>query len=121
MRGEEDVYKRQTQGFVSITGGAFSINAGDDAVQAKTYIGITGGTFSVTSADDAFHSDLQMAIAGGEFMAVSYTHLLLFCLGKCLPVDGDAGGRGGRGVLTCGQGRAGGFVAKGIRLLLRGR
>lgn len=25
---------------------------------------------------------------------------LIFCLGKCLPVDGDAGGRGGRGVLA---------------------
>ena len=25
---------------------------------------------------------------------------LIFRLGKCLPVDGDAGGRGGRGVLT---------------------
>ena len=46
---------------------------------------------------------------------------LIFCLDKCLPVDGDAGGRRGQGVFACSQGRAGVLVTKGIRLLLRGR
>ena len=39
---------KATKGFVSIDGGTFSIEAGDEGIQAQTYLRIAGGDFDLS-------------------------------------------------------------------------
>ena len=50
---------------MSIDGGTFVIEAGDDGIHAQTYLRIAGGDISIAAVDDALHSNLEGLLAGG--------------------------------------------------------
>lgn len=51
---------------VQIDGGAFTINAADDAIHANDSIVINGGVFALATGDDGIHADKTLTINGGE-------------------------------------------------------
>ena|GEM_PF-111616 len=58
---------------LTLTGGAFTIDAEDDALHANESILITGGTFHIKTGDDGIHADNAVEISGGEItVAKSY-------------------------------------------------
>ena len=90
--GDDEGVVSENKGIVSITGGEFNINAGDDGIQAYNYILIAdststplitinskgkgiatdnrlyvnGGVTSVTSGDDGLHSNMNIYFNGGR-------------------------------------------------------
>ncbi len=52
-------------GDLTITGGAFTIDAADDAVHSNADLTVTGGTFRIATGDDGFHADDALTITGG--------------------------------------------------------
>lgn len=90
--GDDEGLVSENKGIVSITGGEFNINAGDDGIQAYNYILIAdststplitinskgkgiatdnrlyvnGGVTSVTSGDDGLHSNMNIYFNGGR-------------------------------------------------------
>lgn len=52
-------------GNLTITGGTFTIIAGDDGVQATTTIAIQDGSLTITAVDDGIHADWNLNIDGG--------------------------------------------------------
>ncbi|QNK57802.1 carbohydrate-binding domain-containing protein [Paenibacillus sp. PAMC21692] len=52
-------------GGLQVNGGAFEVDAADDAVHANGSLLINGGTFLLASGDDGIHADASVTIAGG--------------------------------------------------------
>ena len=48
-----------------ISGGAFTIDAADDAVHTNAGMTVSGGTFAIATGDDAFHADATLTVTGG--------------------------------------------------------
>ena len=51
---------------INIDGGAFTINAADDALNANGNIVINGGTFTLATGDDGMHANTSLEINGGS-------------------------------------------------------
>ncbi|MBN1372418.1 MAG: carbohydrate-binding domain-containing protein [Anaerolineaceae bacterium] len=51
---------------INIDGGAFTINAADDALNANGNIVINGGTFALATGDDGMHANTSLEINGGS-------------------------------------------------------
>ncbi len=98
-----------------ISGGAFTIDAADDAVHSNAGMTVSGGTFAIATGDDAFHADETLTVTGGAIdISESYEGLEALLLdiqgGEISLVSrydglnaaggtdgsGSAGGRGGR-------------------------
>ncbi len=47
---------------ITITGGTFTLNTGDDAVHSDAYTTVTGGTFTIRTGDDGMHADTSLTI-----------------------------------------------------------
>ena len=47
---------------ITITGGTFTLNTGDDAVHSDAYATVTGGTFTIRTGDDGMHADTSLTI-----------------------------------------------------------
>lgn len=47
---------------ITITGGTFTLNTGDDAIHSDAYATVTGGTFSIRTGDDGMHADTSLTI-----------------------------------------------------------
>ena len=47
---------------LTITGGTFTLNTGDDAVHSDAYATVTGGTFTIRTGDDGMHADTSLTI-----------------------------------------------------------
>ena len=47
---------------LNITGGAFTLNTGDDAVHSDAYVTVTGGTFTIQTGDDGMHGDTSLIL-----------------------------------------------------------
>lgn len=52
-------------GGLQVNGGAFEVDAADDAVHTNGSLLIKGGTFLLASGDDGIHADASVTIAGG--------------------------------------------------------
>lgn len=50
---------------IEISGGAFQIDALDDAVHSNGTLDVSGGEWTISSGDDGFHSDGALMISGG--------------------------------------------------------
>ncbi|MBQ7596901.1 MAG: carbohydrate-binding domain-containing protein [Clostridia bacterium] len=50
---------------ITITGGTFTLNTGDDAVHSDAYVTVTGGVFTIYTGDDGMHADTSL-ILGAE-------------------------------------------------------
>lgn len=48
-----------------ILGGAFTIDAAEDAVHSNAGMTVSGGTFAIATGDDAFHADETLTVTGG--------------------------------------------------------
>lgn len=48
-----------------ISGGAFTIDAADDAVHSNADMTVSGGTFAIATGYDAFHADETLTVTGG--------------------------------------------------------
>ena len=57
-----------TRGFVSIDGGTFTVEAGDEGFQAATYLRLAGGDAQIKAADHALRSDVEAAMIGGTYV-----------------------------------------------------
>lgn len=55
-----------TRGYIYVSGGAITIEAGDDGLQAFTDTVIEGGTVTVSVADDGVKAEAIVSIGGGE-------------------------------------------------------
>lgn len=53
------------QARVTFDGGAFTIDAADDAIHSNGSIEINGGTFTIATGDDGIHADGTLTITGG--------------------------------------------------------
>ncbi len=51
---------------INIDGGAFTINAADDALNANGNIVVNGGTFTLATGDDGMHANTSLEINGGS-------------------------------------------------------
>lgn len=51
---------------ISVTGGAFTIDAEDDAVHSNGSLHIAGGSFTIQTGDDGFHADAALIVDGGS-------------------------------------------------------
>lgn len=47
---------------ITITGGTFNINTGDDAVHSDAYITVTAGVFTIWTGDDGMHADTSLVV-----------------------------------------------------------
>jgi len=47
---------------LTITGGTFSLNTGDDAVHSDAYVTVTGGIFTISTGDDGMHADTSLIL-----------------------------------------------------------
>jgi hypothetical protein len=47
---------------LTITGGTFTLNTGDDAVHSDAYVTVTGGTFTISTGDDGMHADTSLIL-----------------------------------------------------------
>lgn len=47
---------------LTITGGTFTLNTGDDAVHSDAYVTVTGGTFTINTGDDGMHADTSLIL-----------------------------------------------------------
>ncbi|MBQ3264454.1 MAG: carbohydrate-binding domain-containing protein [Ruminococcus sp.] len=47
---------------LTITGGTFNLNTGDDAVHSDAYATVTGGTFTIRTGDDGMHGDTSLIL-----------------------------------------------------------
>lgn len=52
-------------GDLTISGGTFNLNCGDDALHSNTNVTVTNGTFTISSGDDGIHADSKISISGG--------------------------------------------------------
>ncbi len=50
---------------LTITGGVFTLNTGDDALHSDAYATVTGGAFTINTGDDGMHADTSL-ILGSE-------------------------------------------------------
>lgn len=101
-----------------ISGGAFTIDAADDAVHSNADMTISGGTFALATGDDAFHADATLTVTGGAIdISESYEGLEALHLdiqgGEISLVSRDdglnaAGGTDGSGSTGGRDGRFGG-------------
>ncbi|MBO9131527.1 carbohydrate-binding domain-containing protein [Bacillus sp. 165] len=51
---------------VAVGGGAFNINALDDAIHSNNSVTITGGTLAIATGDDGIHGDSAVLTKGGD-------------------------------------------------------
>ena len=65
-RAEEAGIKPQ----ITISGGSFVIDSGDDAIHSDAYATVTGGSFSIKTGDDGLHADTSL-ILGTEGSSVA--------------------------------------------------
>lgn len=101
-----------------ISGGAFTIDAADDAVHSNADMTVSGGTFAIATGDDAFHADATLTVTGGAIdISESYEGLEALHLdiqgGEISLVSRDdglnaAGGTDGSGSTGGRDGRFGG-------------
>ena len=101
-----------------ISGGAFTIDAADDAVHTNAGMTVSGGTFAIATGDDAFHADETLTVTGGAIdISESYEGLEALHLdiqgGEISLVSRDdglnaAGGADGSGSTGGRDGRFGG-------------
>lgn len=101
-----------------ISGGAFTIDAADDAVHSNAGMTVSGGTFAIATGDDAFHADETLTVTGGTIdISESYEGLEALHLdiqgGEISLVSRDdglnaAGGADGSGSAGGRDGRFGG-------------
>ena len=101
-----------------ISGGAFTIDAADDAVHTNPDMTVSGGTFVIATGDDAFHADATLTVTGGAIdISESYEGLEALHLdiqgGEISLVSRDdglnaAGGTDGSGSTGGRDGRFGG-------------
>lgn len=101
-----------------ISGGAFTIDAADDAVHSNADMTVSGGTFAIATGDDAFHADETLTVTGGAIdISESYEGLEALHLdiqgGEISLVSRDdglnaAGGTDGSGSTGGRDGRFGG-------------
>lgn len=101
-----------------ISGGAFTIDAADDAVHSNAGMTVSGGTFAIATGDDAFHADETLTVTGGAIdISESYEGLEALHLdiqgGEISLVSRDdglnaAGGADGSGSAGGRDGRFGG-------------
>ena len=101
-----------------ISGGAFTIDAADDAVHSNAGMTVSGGTFAIATGDDAFHADETLTVTGGAIdISESYEGLEALHLdiqgGEISLVSRDdglnaAGGTDGSGSTGGRDGRFGG-------------
>lgn len=94
-----------------ISGGAFTIDAADDAVHSNAGMTVSGGTFAIATGDDAFHADETLTVTGGAIdISESYEGLEALHLdiqgGEISLVSRDDGLNAAGG--TDGSGSAGG-------------
>lgn len=103
-----------------ISGGAFTIDAADDAVHSNAGMTVSGGTFAIATGDDAFHADETLTVTGGAIdISESYEGLEALHLdiqgGEISLVSRDdglnaAGGADGSGSAGGRDGRFGGWM-----------
>ena len=108
-----------------ISGGAFTIDAADDAVHSNADMTVSGGTFAIATGDDAFHADATLTVTGGAIdISESYEGLEALHLdiqgGEISLVSRDdglnaAGGTDGSGSTGGRDGRFGGSWMGGGR------
>lgn len=101
-----------------ISGGAFTIDAADDAVHTNAGMTVSGGAFVIATGDDAFHADATLTVTGGAIdISESYEGLEALHLdiqgGEISLVSRDdglnaAGGTDGSGSTGGRDGRFGG-------------
>lgn len=101
-----------------ILGGAFTIDAAEDAVHSNAGMTVSGGTFAIATGDDAFHADETLTVTGGAIdISESYEGLEALHLdiqgGEISLVSRDdglnaAGGADGSGLTGGRDGRFGG-------------
>ena len=77
-----------------ISGGAFTIDAADDAVHSNAGMTVSGGTFAIATGDDAFHADETLTVTGGA-IDISESYEGLDAAGGA-DGSGSTGGRDGR-------------------------
>lgn len=66
----------KSDGDLLINGGAFEIDAADDAVHTNGNMTVNGGSFEIATGDDGFHADGLLSIASGAInIAKSYEGL----------------------------------------------
>lgn len=107
-----------------ISGGAFTIDAADDAVHTNAGMTVSGGTFAIATGDDAFHADATLTVTGGAIdISESYEGLEALHLdiqgGDISLVSRDdgldaAGGTDGSGSTGGRDGRFGGSMGGGF-------
>ncbi len=51
---------------VIVTGGSYTVNAGDDAVHSNASIEVSGGTLKLSAGDDGMHADTSLLITAGD-------------------------------------------------------
>lgn len=67
-----DSYKALKAGTaLFISGGAFTIDAQDDAVHTNGSLSVSGGTFTIDTGDDGFHADGDLTITDGTILIQS--------------------------------------------------
>ncbi|MBQ9003124.1 MAG: carbohydrate-binding domain-containing protein [Eggerthellaceae bacterium] len=47
---------------LTVTGGTFTLNCGDDAIHSDAYATVTGGTFDIRTGDDGMHADTSLIL-----------------------------------------------------------
>ena len=116
-------------GDVIIHGGAFVIDAADDAIHADTSMTVSGGSFDIKTGDDAFHAEENLAVTDGQInvresyegleahkMAISGGQILIRSSDDGLNAAGgqdESGFTGGRDGMFGGAGGPGGHFGGG--------
>ena len=47
---------------ITISGGTFTLNTGDDALHSDAYATVTGGVFTISTGDDGMHADTSLTL-----------------------------------------------------------
>ncbi len=60
--GGDRATEAQLEPTITISGDAFTLNTGDDAIHSDAYCTVTGGTFDIYTGDDGMHADTSLIL-----------------------------------------------------------
>jgi len=110
-----------------LDGGAYTIDAADDALHANTSLVINGGSFTLATGDDAIHADANVEINGGDInITRSYegieSALITLNAGTVHLVSSDDGinAAGGTAETTAGRGQGGSRASSDYNIYING-
>ena len=124
-----DVSAKGLKAGVSLTldGGAYTIDAADDALHANTSLVINGGSFTLATGDDAIHADANVEINGGDIdITQSYegieSAIITLNDGTVHLVSSDDGinAAGGTAETNTGRGQGGGRASTDYNIYING-